>query len=341
MKLVLRTVAEMAGVSQATVSRVLNAQPGVSDATRGKVLSAVDVLGYERPSKLRVKSAGLVGLIVPELDNPVFPALAQVIETELSLANYTSVLCTQSLGGISEDQYVAMLLERQVAGIVFVSGTHASLTADLDRYHRLIRRPLPIVLVNGFVPGIDAPFISCDDAAAIEMSMQHLVDLGHQRIGLAVGPDRYVPVARKIAAFTAFQRDRLGAIDASSLVTSTTFSLDGGALAAGVLIDQGCTAIVCGSDMMALGAIREARARGLAVPADVSVIGFDDSAVMAFTDPPLTTARQPVDAMGAAAARALLADIAGVPTPHAEIVFRPELIVRSSTAPAQRRPRRR
>ncbi len=341
MKLVLRTVAEKAGVSQATVSRVLNGQPGVSEATRTRVLTAVDVLGYERPSKLRVRSAGLVGLIVPELDNPVFPALAQAIETELSLSSYTSVLCTQTPGGIREDEYVDMLLEREVAGIVFVSGTHASMTSDLSRYHRLVARRLPIVLVNGFTPEIDAPFVSCDDATAIDVSVRHLVELGHRRIGLAVGPERYVPVARKIAAFGPCLQGLLPARDRTAAVVATEFTLEGGALAASTLLDAGCTAIVCGSDLMALGAIREIRARGLSVPRDVSVVGFDDSPMMDFTDPPLTTVRQPVGPMGVAAARALLADINGQPTAHAEIVFRPDLIVRGSTGPAHRRSKRR
>ena len=100
------------------------------------------------------------------------------------------------------------------------------------------------------------------------------------------------------------------------------------------LLERGCTAVICASDMMALGAIRAARQRGLAVPGEVSVIGYDDSPLIAFTDPPLTTIRQPVPAMGQAAVRALLEEIGGTPTPHSEFVFLPELVVRGSTATA-------
>lgn len=329
----LSTIAAASGVSEATVSRVLNDQKGVSEATRQRVLQTVDELGYERPSKLRPKSAGLVGLIVPELDNPVFPALAQIIETEISTAQYTAVLCTQTRGGISEDDYVEMLLERQVSGIVFVSGAHASLTSSLDRYHRLRKQGLPIVFINGYSPTIDAPFVSCDDASAAIVAVDHLWDLGHRRIGLAVGPLRYTPVVRKRMGFDAAMRAR-GITTIDDVVAETTFTVEGGGAAAEQLLDAGCTAVICASDLMALGAIAAARRRGLSVPGDFSVIGYDDSPMMVFTDPPLTTIRQPVLDMGLAAARALLDEIGGSPAPRAEFMFRPELIVRGSTGPA-------
>src|SRR5262245_12787942 len=121
----LADIARQAGVSEATVSRVLNDKAGVSADTRQAVLTALDVLGYERPDRLRKRSAGLVGLVVPELDNPIFPAFAQAIESHLVLAGYTPVLCARPLGGLTEDEYVEMLLDRQVSGIVFVSGAHA------------------------------------------------------------------------------------------------------------------------------------------------------------------------------------------------------------------------
>lgn len=332
----LADIAAHAGVSEATVSRVLNAKPGVAAETRQLVMTALDVLGYERPSRLRMRSAGLVGLIVPELDNPIFPAFAQVIENGLAQHGYTPVLCTQTPGGITEDDYVELLIERGVSGIVFVSGLHADTAADKGRYRRLIERRLPVVFVNGYTEGIEAPFISDDDVAAMDLAVTHLVSLGHTRIGLAVGPQRFVPVIRKVAGFTAAVRARLRLDDAAAaeLVEHSLFSVEGGQAAAGRLLDRGVTAVVCGSDMMALGAVRAARVRGLDVPDDLSVVGYDDSPLVGFTDPPLTTVRQSVLAMGTAAVRALMDEIGGVPAPHAEYVFRPELVVRGSTGAA-------
>jgi alanine racemase len=332
----LSDIAEQAGVSEATVSRVLNDRPGVSTSTRQSVLTALDVLGYERPMRLRGRS-GLVGLIVPELDNPIFPAFAQVMETLLAQHGYTPVLCTQTPGGVTEDDYVDLLLDRGVAGIIFVSGMHADSTADHASYRALVDRGLPIVLVNGYADGVDAPFISDDDAAAMDLAVTHLVAMGHRRIGLAVGPIRFVPVVRKRAAFIEAMTRQTGITsdDAAGLVAHSLFGLEGGQAAAHHLLGCGVTAMVCGSDLMALGAIRTVRQRGLRVPDDVSVVGYDDSRLIPFTDPPLTTVRQAVPAMATAAVQALLDSINHSPAPRDEFVFRPELIVRGSTGPAR------
>lgn len=192
-------------------------------------------------------------------------------------------------------------------------------------------------MINGCNDRVSAPFVSLDDRAAMRMAVGHLADLGHRRIGLATGPLRYVPSARKREGFI----DALGASlgrsreEAEELVCCTLFSVEGGQVAAGALLDRGCTGIVCGSDMMALGVVRAARERGLRVPYDISVVGFDDSQLIAFTDPPLTTVRQPVQAMAGAAVGALLEEIGGSPVQRTEYVFQPELVVRGSTAGAR------
>ncbi|GLW06619.1 HTH-type transcriptional regulator MalR [Microtetraspora sp. NBRC 13810] len=327
----LSDVAGQAGVSEATVSRVLNGRPGVSAATRQAVLAALDVMGYERPQRLRQRSNGLVGLVTPELDNPIFPAFAQAFERALTQHGYTPVLCTRLPGGTVEDDFTELLVERGVSGIIFVSGRHADVTASSDRYTRLVGQGVPIVLLNGHAGDVPAPFISPDDAAAARLAVRHLVDLGHERIGLAVGPARFVPVIRKTAGY----REAMRHVGEES-VAHSLFSVEGGQAAAAVLLERGCTGIVCASDLMALGAIRACRERGLTVPGDVSVVGFDDSPLIAFTDPPLTTVRQPVGSMVAAAVHTLLESIAGAPPRHSELIFQPELIVRGSTGSGPR-----
>ncbi|MFJ9036176.1 LacI family DNA-binding transcriptional regulator [Streptomyces sp. NPDC102406] len=331
----LADIAAQAGVSEATVSRVLNGKPGVAAATRQSVLAALDVLGYERPVRLRRHSAGLVGLITPELENPIFPALAQVVVQALTRQGYTPVLATQTPGGSTEDELTEMLVDRGVSGIIYVSGLHADTTADTRRYERLRGQGVPFVLVDGFSPAIAAPFISPDDRAAARLAVTHLASLGHTRIGLALGPRRFVPVQRKIEGFVRTMKELL-ALDPDAveheLVQHSLYTLEGGQAAAAALLDRGCTAVICASDMMALGAIRAVRERGLDVPADVSVVGFDDSPLIAFTDPPLTTIRKPVHAMGQAAVNTLLEEVGGTPAPQSEFVFMPELVVRGSTA---------
>ncbi|MEV7806764.1 LacI family DNA-binding transcriptional regulator [Microbispora sp. NPDC088329] len=328
----LADIAAQAGVSEATVSRVLNGKAGVSPATRQAVLTALDLMGYERPQRLRQRSNGLIGLVIPELGNPIFPAFAQAMEKSLIQHGYTPILCTQEPGGAPEDEFTEMLLDRGVSGIVFVSGLHADTTARMDRYTRLTDRGLPIVLVDGYNEAIPAPFISPDDRLAARLAVQHLVDLGHERIGLALGQRRFVPVIRKIDGFRLAMAQLLGLSDVDDLIRHSLFSVEGGQAAASALLDRGCTGIFCASDLMALGAIRAARERGLSVPGDVSVVGFDDSPLMAFTDPPLTTVRKPIGAMAAAAVETLLEEIGGTPAKHVELIYQPELVVRGSTS---------
>src|SRR4051794_1092827 len=236
----LADLARQAGVSEATVSRVLNDKPGVSADTRQAVLTALDVLGYQRPERLRKRSAGLVGLVVPELDNPIFPAFAQAIESALAQTGFTPVLCTQTPGGVTEDEYVEMLLDRQVSGIVFVSGLNADTTADPDRYRKLLARPLPAVFVNGYVPGVEAPFISCDQRIAAEFAVRHLAALGHTKIGLISGPSRFLPVQRMLAGYRETMRHLFSAVD-ENLVELSLFGVESGGAAAGKLIERGVT----------------------------------------------------------------------------------------------------
>lgn len=329
----LADIAAHAGVSEATVSRVLNGKPGVSAGTRQAVLTALDVLGYDRPARLRQTRAGLIGLIIPELTNPIFPAFAEVIENALAMHGYAAVLCTQTPGGIREDDYIELLLERGVSGIIFVSGQHADSRCDTGRYARLVDRGLPIVLINGFRAEIPAPCISNDDTAALELAVDHLAALGHRRIGLAVGQQRFVPSIRKTEGFRRGMKQFAEVDDTDDLIVNTLFTVEGGQAAACQLLDRECTAICCGSDIIAIGAIRGIRQRGLRVPEDVSVVGFDDSALIAYLDPPLTTLRQSVREMSLAAVGSLLEDLGGSRSPCAELLYRPELVVRGSTGP--------
>ncbi|MDQ7992549.1 MAG: LacI family DNA-binding transcriptional regulator [Propionicimonas sp.] len=324
-------IAEVAKVSTATVSRVLNNKPGASEDVRQSVLAAMDMLGYERPIAVRAKPDGLVGVVVAEFANPIFAAFAQSLETRLARLGYGALLCSQSPGGTTEEQCISLLVEQGVRGIIFVSGLHADLTASHQQYADLRNRGIAQVFVNGYAEDIEGTFIGIDEAAAVEVSVRHLLSLGHERIGLAIGPDRFLPSRRKTRAFAEVLRSSLGIEDAGPHVVSTLYTLEGGQAAATRLFESGHTAIVCGSDLMALGAIRAARALDLRIPSEVSVVGYDDSPTMGFVDPPLTTVRQPVPEMSATAVSSLVEELEGHPGPRVELLFRGELVVREST----------
>jgi len=329
----LADVAKKVGVSEATVSRVLNGRAGVSDTTREAVLTALDVLGYERPTQLRGERARLIGLVLPELQNPIFPALAEVIGGALAQRGFTPVLCTRTAGGLSEADYVSMLLEQHVSGVVFAGGHYAEADAPHQHYLRLLDLRLPVVLVNAAAEHLDFPRVCVDDAAAVEQALGHLLSLGHRRVGLIIGPDDHMPSRRKLAAFTAVAA-RAG-IDTAGAVEHTMFSIEAGHASAARLVRAGITGIVCGNDPLALGAIRAVRRLGMSVPGDVSVVGYDDSALMTCTDPPLTTVRQPIDALGRAVVSTLVQQVEGGTVSSSELLFEPELVVRGSTARAR------
>src|SRR5439155_976125 len=179
--------ARYVAVSEATVSRVLNGKPGISDATRTSVLTALDVLGYERPSKLRGERARLVGLVLPELQNPIFPAFADVVADTLARRGFTPVLCTRTTHGVSEADYVDLLLDQHVSGVIFAGGLYAQAAAEHDHYHRLRERGLPVVLVNAAIEDLGFACVATDDAHAVDQAYQHLASLGHERIGVVRG----------------------------------------------------------------------------------------------------------------------------------------------------------
>jgi DNA-binding LacI/PurR family transcriptional regulator len=329
----LAEVARKVGVSEATVSRVLNGKPGVSEATRQAVLTALDVLGYERPTKLRGERARLVGLVLPELQNPIFPAFAEVVSAALAQQGFTPVLYTQTVGGVTEADYVDLLLGQQISGVIFAGGLYTQEDARHDHYRHLVERRLPTVLVNAAIDGLDFPRVVCDDAVAVEQAMGHLLSLGHTRIGFVMGPADHVPSKRKLAAARACAQTAGVRLETDQIVHAM-YSIETAQAAATRLLRTGVTGIVCASDPMALGTIRAARRARLRVPEDVSVVGFDDSVLMNYTEPPLTTVRQPIEPMGRMAIELLVAQIAGRSVSRDELLFEPELVVRSSTGTA-------
>jgi DNA-binding LacI/PurR family transcriptional regulator len=326
----LAEVARKVGVSEATVSRVLNEKPGVSQATRTAVLTALDVLGYERPTKLRGERARLVGLFLPELQNPIFPAFGEVLGGALAQNGYTPVLCTQTVGGISEADYVELLLQQQVSGVVFVGGQYSQQGASHAHYARLTELKLPTVLVNAPIAELSFATVSTDDSVATQQAWNHLKQLGHSRIGLVLGPSDHMPSQRKLAAAVSVAGDELP----QERIVHSHYSLEAGQAAAAKLLQLGVTAMICASDPIALGAVRAVRRAGLRVPEDVSVIGFDDSALMNCVEPPLTTVRQPIETMGRMVIELLVSQIAGTASAPDEFLFEPELVVRGSTGPA-------
>ncbi len=328
----LREVARRAGVSEPTVSRVLNGRTGVASATRHRVVEALESLGFTEVPEPGSPRRGAVGVICGELTNPVFPAIAHTIIERLARHDLVATLGVATTDLFGEERYVEEFLAVGVDGIVFVAGRHAELPADLQLYRDLVDREIPIVLVNGGETALPVPHVWSDEGIAAQRGVEHLSALGHTRIGCVLGSRRYRPTHRFIEGY----ERAMGALGLELIpIVETAFTLEGGRAGARRLLSDDVTGLICANDLMAMGAVAAARTSGRSVPADVSVIGYDGTDSFATTDPPLTTLRQPFADMGDMVAEALRSEIIGARRFRDHYVFAPELVARASTGAAR------
>jgi DNA-binding LacI/PurR family transcriptional regulator len=327
----LRDVARHAGVSVATASRVATGFDGVRSETRDRVERAMRELLYVPPG--RVPATGMIGLLLPDFENPIFPELAEAIERRATEAGFASILCSTTAAAFREVDYVHMLLDRQVDGMIFISCEMTNMSGEHDHYARLVDEGATMVFVNGALNSLSVPSVGVDEVYAGECATQHLLDLGHRIIGYAAGPSFYLPTQQKAAGRE--RALRAAGIDPDGLVTHTDFSVEGGRLALKKLLTQApvATGVICSNDLMAIGVLQEALAQGLRVPDDLSVVGFDGIDAAEWTSPRLTTVEQPIEEIAGVAVDMLRTLIADPQKPLPDSSFRPRLRVRESTAP--------
>jgi DNA-binding LacI/PurR family transcriptional regulator len=326
----LREVARRAGVSVATASRVANGAFAVRPETRDRVERAMRELLYVPPG--RRTETGLIGILVPELDNPIFPALAQAIETRAAPSGLASILCNTTSAAFREVDYVHMLLDRGVQGMIFISSEMTNLRGDHSHYAQLVAEGARIVFVNGAVHTLDVPSVGVDERAAGDIATEHLISLGHKRIGFVAGPEHYLPTQLKAAGRVSALRT--AGLDPDGLVAHADFGVEGGGCALGELLDRPDppTAVICSSDMMAIGALHEAARRGLEVPRDLSIVGFDGIAATKWSVPELTTVEQPITQIADTAVFTLETLIEHPERQVPNSYYRPVLRKRASTA---------
>ncbi len=280
----------------------------------------------------RRAETGLIGVLVPDLANPIFPALAQAIETRAAPNGLASILCNTREAAFREVDYVHMLLDRRVEGMIFISSEMANLRGDHSHYAQLVEEGARIVFVNGALPALDIPSVGVDEHAAGELATQHLIELGHERIGFVAGPEHYLPTQFKNAGWESALR--AAGLDSHELVAHRDFGVEGGRHALRDLLarEEPPTAVICSSDVMAIGALQEALRQGISVPNELSVVGFDGIDAATWSVPPLTTVEQPIHLIAETAVDALQTLIRD---PHAALpnyLFRPRLRIRASTA---------
>ena len=327
-------VAAAAGVSIATVSRCLNAPGTVGPATRAKVEAAIARLGYEQDLGARSLALGRsfsVGAVVPTIDNAIFAAGIQALQRRLAATGYTLLLASSEYDPAQELEQVRALLARGVDALFLIGQDH-----DPQVFERLARRAGPYVLAwtSGAEPH---PSVGFDNAGSAAGVAAYLIEIGHRLIamiaGLTTGNDR----ARQRLQGVRSALSARGLTLPPTLVLERPYTIEDGREAMRVLMAQRPqpTAVVCGNDVLAFGALFEAQAAGLSVPKDVSITGFDDLPLAAQLTPPLTTIHVPAEAIGRRAADYLLRQLNGLPAAD-QGDLPVNLIVRGSTAPPLR-----
>lgn len=327
----LADIAQKAGVSQATISRVINGKPGVSQDTRKTVLDTLSSMGMSKKSLHRSETR-LIALITPDLSNPIFPEFITEFVTLLAQHELLTVVCTYTPSGASESKFLTMLQNQPIGAAIFLAGIYDTRDANLSIYRSLSERNIPCAFLNGGARDMNGLYASTDDQAAMTMALRHLTDLGHTKIGLLLGDRNHYPTVSKYDAAQRFFADQ-GLKHESSLTQWTKYGLESGRMAARTLLEHGATAIACASDQLALGAIRAARSMGLSVPDDISVTGYDDSLEMSTISPSLTTVRQPVGKISQSVVNGIVAMMNNhqIAERRDTLYFEPELIVREST----------
>ncbi|HEX8968576.1 MAG TPA: LacI family DNA-binding transcriptional regulator [Chloroflexota bacterium] len=345
----IRDVARAANVSISTVSHVLSGKRPTSGATRQRVEDVIQRLGY-RPNRVAQslvwRRTFALGLIIPDITNPYFPAFALGVEDHVRQHGYTLVLGNSEYDASREASYLDLVRSQQQAGAIYCLGDEQSpIVADL---RHAIDQGFAVVLVHSPMQGV--PTVSADNRQGGRLAAEHLLGLGHRAIGVVGALPLDEGMAHREAGFLDALRESgwYAVVDRDTVPSMYgNHQIEGGRQAAMALLRQArdLTAIFVLNDLMALGALEAARSMGRRVPADLSIVGFDDIPFAALANPPLTTVGQPIRQLGEQAADLLLRVIEPGLTPSVDATFQPiqpnllvpnRLIVRGSTAPPAR-----
>lgn len=320
-------VAREAGVSSATVSHVLNGTRPVAPATQERVRDAVESVGYRRnlaARSLRTSTSSTIGMIVPDAANPFFAELARGVENAAFEADYRVLLCNSDDDSTKEARYVETLIENLAAGAVIIpTDDNTKLVEALNE------RNIAVVVVDRALSDIEVDSVIPTHIQGAKQATQYLIELGHNNIACIASRSGGTAASQRLEGFEQATSGRA----TQTHVRYGDFHYDSGYRCANELLrlQPRPTAIFACNDLMAIGALRAANEQGLEVPEDISIIGFDNIEAARYTNPTLTTVAQPLQEIGAQAARLLLARIADKTRSVTSMEISTQLVVREST----------
>ena len=332
----LREVAQRAGVHPATASRALNPETRilVSEDTARRVTAAAAALGY-RPNavarSLRTRRSHTIGVLIPDLTNPLFPPIVRGLEDRLAADGYVALIGNTDSDDAREQMVFELMRARHVDGYVMATTRqHSPVLAEAAQ------AGLPVVLVNRLAEEYSFPSVSVDNERGVRMEVAHLAGLGHHTIGYIAGPQETSTGLGRYRGFVDAMRADGLAVDPDLVAYARAFSIQEGYRCAQRLLaaPARCTAVAAGNDMLAIGCYQALDEAGLRCPEDVSVVGFNDMPFIDRLRPPLSSVRFPHYQVGTEAAQLLLERIAGGDGPVKILYLAPELVIRGSTGPA-------
>jgi LacI family transcriptional regulator len=334
----IRDVARLAEVHPGTVSRALNEQTRglVNPDTAERVIRAAEELGY-RPNPiargLKTNRSFTVGVLIPDLTNPLFPPIMRGLEDRLGDAGYTLLTVNTDNDPERERNHMAALRARQVDGVIA-----ATARLDVELLAQVANDGIPVVLVNRSLEDGSLPAVTVNDRQGIGLAVDHVVSLGHKRIGHVAGPQNVSTGHQRRLGFIEAMRAAKLKAPARRISVSTAFTEGEGARTCEELLghEPRLTAIVAANDRLAIGCYDVLEAHGLRCPEDVSIVGFNDMPFVDRLRPPLTTVRVPQREIGTVAAELLLERLADGAQDSRQILLDPALIIRGSTGPPAR-----
>ncbi len=323
-------IARAAGVSVATVSRVLNSSPKVAPPTRRRVLRALDELGYAPNNlarNLRARALRVFALVIPDIRNPIYTSLSRGVDDVARASGFFVLLANTDEQPDREAEYLRTLLAERVAGVILIPAAGT----QVEAVRALLRAGIPVVALDRPIEDVEVDTVQPDRARGVWLAIEHLVAHGHREIGLLNGPKNLASAVQRAQAFDAALRSRGLEARAQFQVTGD-FREEGGFHAARSLLrlTNRPTALLVANNLMALGTMRAAAEHGVRVPDDLALIAFDDTEWAPFLAPPLTTVAHPTHALGRMAAELLERRLMERDRPAATVLLPPRLVVRRS-----------
>ncbi|MDD5659718.1 MAG: LacI family DNA-binding transcriptional regulator [Actinomycetota bacterium] len=328
-------IAKKAGVGIGTVSRVLNKSKLVKPETRENILKIIEKLDYQPnffARNLVKKNSKTIGLLIPEIINPVFSEMAKGIGDKAFEKNYTVFLGNTDSDVEKESKFVKNLLEKHVDGIIFISTEMSKYKGDFEHYLYLYKKNIPIVFINGFLVDVDIPYVRIDEKKAGYLAAKHLLKKGLKKIAFLGGPMNFIPTKEKLIGFRKAFKEYDAKINKKYIILGN-FDMESRHNNIAKLVESKDRpeGIITANDIMAIEVIKAAHSKNIKIPDSLEVIGFDNIELSSDYIPSITTVGQPKYEMGSRAFKLLISIIEKKNISSHKIIVEPQLVIRDSS----------